>query len=107
MARNRLIYEPPRYMTVNQCVEQLLEIEDLRDEKVYSPNTIVVGLARVGADDQKVVCGTMTEMLEVDFGAPLHSFIIASRMHFLEAETLIRYAINKETFKLHAEVEKH
>ncbi|RUS25894.1 tetrapyrrole methylase [Jimgerdemannia flammicorona] len=33
MARNRKIYEPPRYMTVNQAVEQLLEIEENRQEK--------------------------------------------------------------------------
>ena len=30
--RNRKIYEPPRFMTVNQCVEQLLEIEEKRKE---------------------------------------------------------------------------
>ena len=26
------MYEPPRYMTVTQCIEQLLEIEDKRKE---------------------------------------------------------------------------
>jgi hypothetical protein len=30
--RGRLIYEPPRYMTVAQAVEQLLQIEDARKE---------------------------------------------------------------------------
>ncbi len=27
MARGRLVYEPPRYMTVGQCAQQMLEIE--------------------------------------------------------------------------------
>ena len=101
MARGRLIYEPPRYMTVNQCVEQLLEIEERRNENVYNKDTIVVGLARVGADDQKVVSGTMSEILDVDFGAPLHSFIITGKMHFLEAETLKRFAVDTNNFVTH------
>jgi diphthine synthase len=32
MARGRKIYEPPRYMTINQAVSQLLEIEQKRGE---------------------------------------------------------------------------
>ena len=28
MARGRKIYEPPRYMTVAQCAQQMLEIEE-------------------------------------------------------------------------------
>jgi len=30
--RGNKIFEPPRYMTINQCVEQLLEVEDKRGE---------------------------------------------------------------------------
>lgn len=30
--RGRKIYEPPRYMTINQAIEQLLEIEKNRKE---------------------------------------------------------------------------
>jgi diphthine synthase len=36
LARGRKIYEPPRFMTVNQAVEQLLEIEEKRQEKGIS-----------------------------------------------------------------------
>ncbi len=100
------MYEPPRYMTINQCIEQLLEIEDIRQENVYSESTIGVGVSRIGADDQQIICGTFKELLHVDFGKPLHSFIIAGKMHFLEAETLAQYAVNKETFKQFAHVEQ-
>lgn len=30
MARGRKIYEPPRYMTVAQCAEQMLEVEEAK-----------------------------------------------------------------------------
>jgi diphthine synthase len=93
-------------MTINQCIEQLLEIEEMRCEKVYSENTIGVGVSRIGSDDQQIVCGTFKELLQIDFGKPLHSFIIAGKMHFLEAETLSQYAVNKETFKQFAHVDQ-
>lgn len=32
MARGRLIYEPPRYMTINQAAKQLIEVERNRGE---------------------------------------------------------------------------
>ena len=32
MARGRKIYEPPRYMSVNEAVDELMEIEQLRQE---------------------------------------------------------------------------
>nr|KAJ3419788.1 diphthine synthase [Polyrhizophydium stewartii] len=107
MARGRKIYEPPRYMTVNQAVEQLLEIEEKRQQNVYSPNTIAVGLARVGAEDQTIIAGTMQELLTADFGGPLHSFVIPGNMHFLEADILRTYAVNRETFNANAVVLEH
>ncbi|ORY04605.1 diphthine synthase [Basidiobolus meristosporus CBS 931.73] len=99
MARGRLIYEPPRYMTVNQAVEQLLEIEDKRQEGVYHRETIGVGIARVGSDDQVIKAGTLEQLLTADFGAPLHSLVLAGdRMHFLEADMLRQFAIDKDVF---------
>jgi len=88
LLRGRLIFEPPRFMTVNQCVEQLLEVEEKRGEGVYGEDTLCVGLARVGTETQQVVSGTMKDLLNVDFGPPLHSLVIAGDVHFLEKEHL-------------------
>lgn len=94
-------------MTVKQAIEQLLEIEDKRQEKVYTRNTIAVGMARVGADNQVIVSGTLEELLNVDFGAPLHSLVLAGRMHFMEADLLKQFAVDRQTFVKHAEVIDH
>lgn len=64
-----------------------------------------MGLARVGAESQKICAGTLKELLEVDFGAPLHCFILPGKMHFLEAEMLLQYAVNPVTLKQYAEIE--
>ena len=50
-----------------------------------------VGLARVGSDDQTIVAGPMSSLMDVDFGAPLHSLIIAGTLHSVEEEILDLY----------------
>ncbi|KAJ1958482.1 diphthine synthase [Dipsacomyces acuminosporus] len=101
MARGRLIYEPPRYMTVNQAAEQLLEIEDKRQEKAYTGETLAVGVSRLGSDDQVIKAGTLSQLLSVDFGKPLHSLVIVgSRLHLLEAEIMRANAVDLEELNL-------
>ncbi|KAG0232145.1 diphthine synthase [Actinomortierella wolfii] len=87
MARGRKIYEPPRYMTVNTCLEQMLEIEEKRGEGAYGPETLAIGCVRLGTATQRFVAGTMKDLLDVDFGEPLHSLVlIGRRMHLMEYE---------------------
>ncbi len=91
LVRNVKQYEPPRFMTVNQCISQLIELEQTRQENVYDPNkTMCIGCARLGNwENELIVAGTMNELLQVDFGTPLHSFIIcAEQLHDLEKEFL-------------------
>jgi len=96
--RGKIVYDPPRYMTVKEACEQLLYIEEeVRKQGVLSrTETRCVGVARLGQDDQTIVSGTLGEMLEVDMGAPLHSLIIAGEVHHIEEEMLKFYAYKKE-----------
>ena len=79
-------YEPPRFMTISQCIQQLLEVEKTRGENVFNEETPSIGLARVGQDNQQIVSGPMAKLLDLDFGGPLHSFVIPGTMHILEKE---------------------
>lgn len=90
LARNRKIYEPPRYMTIPQACTQLLEIESGEQQEVCTPSTLAVGLARVGAEDEMIVVGTLEELTTVEFGAPLHSLIVVGKkgVHEIEVEFL-------------------
>ena len=54
-------------------------------------DTLCVGLARVGSDDQKIVATTLREMQKVDLGSPLHSLVITGDMHPLELDMLKLY----------------
>ncbi|EDO17598.1 hypothetical protein Kpol_1061p22 [Vanderwaltozyma polyspora DSM 70294] len=100
MARGRLIYEPPRYMSISQCCEQLLEIEESRGTKAYTPDTPVVAISRLGSAGQSFKSGTIQELSEYDAGEPLHSLVILGRQcHELELEYLLEFCDNKEKFR--------
>lgn len=90
LARGRKIYEPPRYMSIKQAVEQVLEVEREKKGGAVSEDgsTLAVGVARVGSDSQQIVAAPMRDLLNVDFGAPLHSLIIAGDVHECEMEHL-------------------
>jgi diphthine methyl ester synthase len=99
MARGRKVYEPPRFMTVAQCANQMLEIEEERKEGVYTAESLAVGVARVGARDQEIVTGTLKELGESDLGKPLHSLVlVGKRVHDLEREFIREFAVNKDGF---------
>ncbi|EPY20937.1 diphthine synthase [Strigomonas culicis] len=88
LARGRKIYEPARFMTIKQALEQVLEVE--RSKKLGAVaedgSTFAVGLARIGSTTQQVVAGTMAQLMDVDFGEPLHSLIIAGNVDVCESD---------------------
>lgn len=116
LARGRPVYEPPRYMSANLAAQQLLEVEAKRQENgsqhsrhmllgtltcapscaAYSPSTLCVAVARMGQDEQRIVCATLEEMAreaegggyKVDLGGPLHSLVIVGETHPVELEVL-------------------
>lgn len=101
MARGRLIYEPPRYMSVNTAAAQMLEIANLKkaDGEVpcYNAETLAIGVGRIGAKDQKIVVGTLQELADADVGPPLHSLVlVGDRVHPLELDYLKYYSIAKK-----------
>ncbi|TKX20059.1 diphthine methyl ester synthase [Elsinoe australis] len=99
LARGRVVYEKPRFMSVAQCAQQLVETEEEKGQGVCGREFIAVGVARVGAEDQAIVAGTLGELSEVDMGRPLHSLVlVGSRTHDLEREFVREYAVNRETF---------
>ena len=65
-------------------------------EIAYNGDTPCFGVARVGQSTQLVVSGTMSELVNVDFGSPLHSVVIAGDMHPLEEEMYNYYRYKPE-----------
>lgn len=89
LMRGRKVYEPPRFMTVAQGLSQLMQIEKYKKAGVAAADSPVVGVARLGREDQKMVFGKCGEVVDIDLGGPLHSLVIpAEELHEVEEEFL-------------------
>ena len=78
-----------RYMTANQGLEYLMHVEGKVNEHIISHNTLAVVVARAGAPNPLVRADKIRNLIGEDFGGPLHSIIIPSDLHFMEAEALV------------------
>lgn len=101
--KGRKVYEPARFMTVQQAVEQLVELEDKHGKGICTRDTIGVGMMRIGNASQKIVVGTLGEILAAEedvFGGPLHSFILPGKdLHELEYKMMQLYALPDSSVK--------
>ncbi|PTD93916.1 diphthine synthase [archaeon SCG-AAA382B04] len=80
--------EKNRYMAPNRALELLLKIEEGRQEEVIGRENLAVVVSRAGSDDVEVKVGEVNDLLEFEFGEPLHSLIIPGELHFREEEAL-------------------
>lgn len=81
LLRGNKIYEPPRFMSCAQAATLLIRMEKEFGQDVCSPDTLCIGMARVGHNDQVVRSGTLEEMCSMDLGPPLHSLVLCGELH--------------------------
>ncbi len=84
-----------RYMTVNQGLEYLMKVKDdlisnvKNNEAIIDEDTLAIGIARVGSKNVVVRADKIVELIDFDFGGPLHCIAIPSKLHIVEAEYLV------------------
>lgn len=78
-----------RYMNANQGLEYLLKVEDEMGENLILEDTLAVVIARAGSQNPVIRADKIRKLIDEDFGGPLHSLIIPSDLHFMEAEYLV------------------
>jgi diphthine synthase len=81
-----------RFLSVNEALQALLEVEKKKGKAVVTPETLVVGAARVGSAEPAVKADWARELLAFDFGGPPQSLIVPGELHFMEVEALITFA---------------
>lgn len=107
LLRGTNIYEPPRFMSIEQAAEQLIEVQENRDEKNYCLQTPCVSVSRLGSPEQTIRAGTLEEMSHYESGKPLHSLIILGhRIHDLEIDFFMEWAFNKDTLRAALEADQ-
>lgn len=89
-----------RYMTANQAMEYLLQAEEDKELKITTKETVIVVVAHAGSNTPIVRADKIKNLINYDFGGPLHCLMIPADLHFMEAEALVELAnAPKELFK--------
>jgi len=88
-----------RFLSIKEALAMLLETERKKKKRVITPNTLVVGVARVGSDAPTLKADCTKNLLNYDFGDPPHSLIFLGELHFMEAEALITFADAPENLR--------
>jgi diphthine synthase len=84
--------EEQRYLTVNEALQTLREVEEQKNEQVVNLRTLVIGVSRAGSPKPIVKAGYIGEVLNFDFGDPPQTLIFPGKLHFMEAEAIILLA---------------
>ena len=80
--------EKPMFMTVNEAIQNLLDIESRRRDGIFTEKTICVGCARLGSAGMKIKAGPAKLLLKENFGGPMHCLVVPGKLHFVEEEAL-------------------
>jgi diphthine synthase len=71
--------------TIPDAIQILLEAET---PEAYNRDTLTIGVARLGWNNQTIKANTAGGLSNHDFGDPPHAIVVPGRLHFLEAEAL-------------------
>jgi diphthine synthase len=88
-----------RYLTINEGIKLLLEVEVKKNLDVITPGTVALGIARAGSDNPTLKADFIKDLVNFDFGEPPFSLIIPGDLHFMEIDALIAFAGAPKEFK--------
>ncbi len=81
-----------RYLTINEAIRMLLEVEQKIGKRVVTKNTVALAVARAGANNPLLKADFAGELVNFEFGEPPFSLIFPGDLHFMEIESLIAFA---------------
>ncbi|MCD6370979.1 MAG: diphthine synthase [Thermoplasmata archaeon] len=82
----------PRPMTANEAIEILEEMESRKKRGIIKENTLLCVVARAGSENPLIRADRLKKLKKEDFGPPLHTLVLPGKLHFAEAEALVKLA---------------
>ena len=76
------------FLSPNDALSLLLGVEETQKRKVISDETFAIVASRIGKENQKIISGKISSLLENDFEEPPHSIIIPGSLHFTESDAI-------------------
>jgi len=80
-----------QFLCVDKAIDYFLDLEAKKLESVFLDSTLVVGLARIGYEDNYIAAGSSKSMKKLpwhEYGPPQTLIICADDLHFAETEAL-------------------
>ena len=71
-----------KYLTIPQAIKRLTDTGD------FNPETLLIGVARLGSRFQTIKADTAANLTRYDFGEPPHALIAPGKLHFIEENAL-------------------
>jgi diphthine synthase len=69
-----------------------MAIESKCKKKLITKKTLACVIARAGSPEPYLRADHVENLLNLDFGDPLHTLVIPGELHFKEAEALVKLA---------------
>jgi len=80
--------ERGRFMTAGEGIHLLLDMERRVGRGALSGASLMCVVARAGSPDCLVRADAAQELMEEDFGPPLHTLVVPGKLHFMEERAL-------------------
>lgn len=77
-----------KYMTANEGMKLLLKMEEKHRKNILNEDSVICVVARAGSAEPITVAGNVKDLINRDFGPPLHTLVIPGKLHFMEIEAL-------------------
>jgi diphthine synthase len=81
-----------QFLSINQAITMLLELEGKKNRGIITTNTPAVGIARAGSDNPTLKADFLKDLGSFNFGEPPYSLIFPGDMHFMEIDSLVAFA---------------
>lgn len=85
-----------KFMTVNEAVDQILEVAQILGSALVNRDTRVFAVCRFGSPTEEIAYERIGDIQHRSFGAPLHSLIIPAELDRVEQE-LVGSLVGKGT----------
>ena len=79
------------FLSINQAIKMLLDVEQKKRRKVMTNNTVAIGISRAGGNTPIIKADFIEDLANYDFGDPPFSLIFPGDLHFMEIESLIAF----------------
>ncbi len=81
-----------RFLSINQAIKMLLEVEEKKKLGAVASDTVAVGIARAGGNKPTLKADFVKDLANFDFGQAPFSLIFPGELHFMEVDSLIAFA---------------